>query len=95
MTIDFSKLPFDEAIEFFRQKVNLPTEKWTDIMDGMHSRGFVVAGAMKDELLSDLKIAIDKAIAEGTTINDFRKSFDDTVKKMDGAIKEGEAGGQG
>lgn len=81
MSIEFSKLPFEEAIKFFRQKVNLPTEKWTDIMDGMHTRGFVVAGAMKDGLLTDLRNAIDKAISEGTTLNDFRKSFDETVQR--------------
>lgn len=77
----FSSLPFDEAIDYFRQKVNLPTEKWTDLWEGMHARAFVVAGAMKGELLSDLRTAIDKAIAEGTTINDFRKAFDEAVKK--------------
>lgn len=81
MDMNFASLPFDEAMDYFRQKVNLPTERWTDLWEGMHSRAFVVAGAMKGELLSDLRAAIDKAIAEGTTITDFRKAFDDTVKR--------------
>ncbi|TAN59649.1 head morphogenesis protein [bacterium] len=81
MVFNFASVPFDEAIRFFRQKVNLPTEKWNDIWEGMHSRAFVVAGAIKSELLSDLRQAVDKGIAEGTTIAGFRKSFDDTVKR--------------
>lgn len=91
MTINFKKLPFDEAIKYFRQKVKLPTEKWTDLWEGMHSRAFVVAGAMKDELLADLFGAIDKAISEGSTITDFRKTFDETVVKNGWSYK-GERG---
>src|SRR3990172_49410 len=81
MDSKFTSLPFEEAIKFFRQKVSLPTERWTDLWEGMHSRAFVVAGAMKGELLSDLRGAVDKAIAEGTTLEEFRKSFDKTVEK--------------
>lgn len=77
----FASVPFKEAIAFFQQQVNLPTEKWTDLWEGMHSRAFVVAGAMKSELLSDMRTAIDNAIAKGTTITEFRKAFDETVKK--------------
>lgn len=47
----------------------------------MHSRAFVVAGAMKSELLADLRAAVDKAISQGTTIAGFRKDFDKTVEK--------------
>ncbi|MBI5640520.1 MAG: hypothetical protein HZA17_08855 [Nitrospirae bacterium] len=53
----------------------------------MHSRAFVVAGAMKPELLSDLRAAVDKAISEGTTITDFRKDFDSAVKKYGWSYK--------
>jgi len=78
---EYKDLPFDEAIEFFKQKINLPTEKWTDLWEGMHSRAFVVAGAMKSELLADLRGAIDEAIKEGTSIQEFRKNFPAIAKK--------------
>lgn len=91
MSINFTKLSFQEAIDYFRQKIQLPTETWTDIWEGMHSRAFVVAGAMKDELLSDFFSAIDKAISEGTTIADFRKAFDETVARNGWSYK-GERG---
>lgn len=78
---EFKALPFKKAIEHFRQKVNLPTEKWNDLMAGMHSRAFVVAGATKDALLSDLRSAIDKAMSEGMSLNEFREKFDDIVAR--------------
>lgn len=77
----FKTLPFSEAIDFFRQKVNLPTETWRDLQGGMHSRAFVIAGAQKNQLLTDIRTAVDKAISDGTTLAEFRKSFDKTVQK--------------
>ncbi len=77
----YISLPFSDAIAFFRQKVQLPTRKWDDLWQGMHSRAFVVAGATKAELLSDLHGAVDRAISKGTTLAGFRRDFDGIVQK--------------
>jgi len=73
--------PFDEAISFFKGKVNMPSEHWYDLWQGMHARGFMVAGAMKSDLLVGLRSAVDKAISQGTTLETFRKDFDKLVEK--------------
>lgn len=88
--IRYENLPFEEAIKYFRKKINLPTKTWKDIWQEMHSRAFVVAGAMKEDLLRDLREAVDKAISEGTTLRDFRKSFRETVEKHGWKYKGGE-----
>lgn len=74
-------VPFKEAIDHFKGKVNLSTEAWTDIWDGMHARAFVVAGAMKEDLLCDFNAAITTALESGTTLKDFRTQFDTIVEK--------------
>ncbi|MFH1984130.1 MAG: phage minor head protein [Pseudomonadota bacterium] len=74
-------LPFDEAIKFLREKLSLPTETWTDIWQEMHDQAFVVAGATKADLISDLRAAVDQAIADGTTIETFRAAFDAAVER--------------
>lgn len=79
--IDRIRLPFQEQIEFFRKKLNLPTERWDDILKSAHDRAFVVAGAMNADLLDDLRKAVDATIAGGDTITDFRKKFKATVEK--------------
>ena len=73
--------PFAEQIDFFRRKLNLPTEHWDDIMREAHDRAFVVAGAMKADLLADLNAAVGKTIAEGKSIGWFRKEFTAIVGK--------------
>jgi phage-Barnase-EndoU-ColicinE5/D-RelE like nuclease2/Phage Mu protein F like protein len=78
---EYRSLPFEEAIDFLRQKVNVPSAKWADILEGAHARAFTVAGATKEGMLADFRTAIDKAIAQGTTLNDFRKDFDAIVQK--------------
>lgn len=74
-------LPFQEQIDFFRQKLNLPTEQYDDILGAAHDRAFVVAGAMKADLLNDLRGAVDKAIADGKSIQWFRKEFAGIVQQ--------------
>lgn len=68
-------LPFDEAIKYFRQKIDMPSKDYRELYEGMHARAFVVAGATNAQLLSDLRAAIDKALADGTTLDTFRKDF--------------------
>jgi uncharacterized protein with gpF-like domain len=79
--VSSARLPFEEQIGFFRGKVNVPTETWTDLWKAAHDKGFAVAGAQTAELLQDLKEAIDKAISRGTTLEEFRRDFDAIVRK--------------
>ncbi len=75
----YGSLPFSEQIAFFRRKLNLPTEGWTDIYTAEHDWAFVVAGANRDALVADFRAAVEKAIADGATLQDFRKDFDAIV----------------
>jgi hypothetical protein len=77
----FGALPFKQAVDHFRQKVNVPSAKWADLLDGVHARAFTVAGATKDGMLVDFREAIDEAIADGTTLEQFRQDFDSIVEK--------------
>lgn len=72
---------FKEAIDFLKDKTNIPTRTWTDIWEGQHSRAFVVAGAMKADLVADFHDAVNSAIANGTTLQTFREDFDRIVEK--------------
>ncbi|MBR2978588.1 MAG: hypothetical protein IKC51_01490 [Myxococcaceae bacterium] len=76
-----ARLPFQEAIEFLRRKTSIPTERWTDIWQAQHAAAFVVAGAVKDALLADLRQSVQSALDNGETLEDFRKSFDEAVAK--------------
>lgn len=77
------KRPFDEQVAFFRGKLGnlVPTAKWNDLLKSQHDRAFMVAGAAKADLLADLSGAVDKSIAEGETLESFRKRFGEIVQR--------------
>lgn len=74
-------LPFAEAERFFQQKLNIPTTRWDDLWHEQHAKGFMVAGAAKADIVTDFRTAVEKAIEKGTTLEEFRKDFDNIVKK--------------
>ncbi len=80
-TASYGTVPFGEQIEFFRHKLNLPTNGWTDIYTQEHDWAFVVAGANRDEIVADFHTAVERAISEGRTLAEFRKDFDAIVAK--------------
>lgn len=74
-------VPFREAIDFFRAKLSVPTAAWTDLWQDQHAIGFMVAGASTADLVAELRAAVDKGIAEGTTQAEFRRDFDAIVAR--------------
>ena len=81
MAVSHGSLAFKEQIDYFRGKVDLSTRSWTDIYTTEHDHAFVVAGAVKRDLLTDLRGAVEKSIANATTLEQFRKDFDQVVGK--------------
>lgn len=84
-----ARLPFGEQIDFFRRKLDVSTRAWTDVWQAEHDRAFMVAGAAHADLVSDLRGAVDKAIADGTPLAAFRKDFDGLVAKHGWSYKGG------
>lgn len=77
--------PFPEQVAFFRQKLGnlVPTSRWDDMTGVAHDTGFMVAGAQKADLLMDLGASVDRAIAEGKSLDAFRKDFNAAVDRHD------------
>lgn len=75
--------PFTEQVAFFRGKLGdlVPTEAWDDMVREQHDTAFMVAGAAKADLLSDLAAAVDRTIAEGKSLDAFRKDFRSIVQR--------------
>jgi hypothetical protein len=79
--VSYGSLPFAEQIAFFRRKLDLVTNAWTDIWQAEHDHAFVVAGANRDDIVAAFREAIDKAISQGATLAEFRKDFDAIIAK--------------
>ncbi|HGY9637897.1 TPA: PBECR2 nuclease fold domain-containing protein [Pseudomonas putida] len=81
MAVSHGNLPFQEQIDYFKGKTNLPSRAWTDLYAAEHDWAFVVAGATKRDLLADMRGAVEKAIATGRTLDQFRTDFDRIVNQ--------------
>lgn len=86
---------FDEQIAYLRGKLNLPTERWDDIWQSAHDRAFVVAGALKADLLQDLHLAVERGAA-GAGFAAFKRDFGSIVTRhgWSGWTGEGSAAGR-
>ncbi|MCT4554640.1 MAG: phage head morphogenesis protein [Pelagimonas sp.] len=75
--------PFKEQVAAWRLRMGnqIPTARWDDIQKAQHDRSFMVAGALKADLLADLAGAVDKAITKGASLEEFRRDFRKIVKE--------------
>ena len=82
-------LPFAEAVSFFRDKLNLPTAAFDDLVGAAHAKAFVSAGAYQAELLAELRQMTERAIVGGMDIREFRKQFRPLVERYGWQLKGG------
>jgi hypothetical protein len=74
-------LPFQEAIDFFRQKTNVTSTGWTDVFGRANAKSFTVAGAATQALVGDFRREVMRALEDGVSLQDFRGRFDEIVRK--------------
>src|SRR5690606_39504764 len=63
----------ESAIEWFRKKVPLTREQWDQLVDDAKRRAFTVSSVARLDVIADTLAALDRAIAEGTTFQEFKK----------------------
>lgn len=61
-----------EAIDFFRRKGLARSFRWPEVVREEHAYAFTVAKMMDTDLLATTKKLLDRMIAEGKTIDDFK-----------------------
>jgi SPP1 gp7 family putative phage head morphogenesis protein len=75
--IELKPLPFEEAIEAFRDLVPLTADEFYALAAEARALAFTVSGVMRMDVLVDLHTALDTAISEGETLADFRNRLDE------------------
>lgn len=82
-TIDWSsylRLQPKEAVDYLRKKGHKITFRYDEMQREEHAYHFTVAKAMTHDLLLDIRTAVDDAIANGTTLEDFKKTLTPTLQ---------------
>lgn|GEM_PF-1878315 len=70
------KLPFSEAIAYFRKKIIIPTQRWDEFTAQNHDFAFTVSGLQRADLLEDVRWLVDQAITQGNDIETFKDQFE-------------------
>ena len=61
-----------EAKRFLEQKINVKTDAWDELKWGEHSHAFTVAHSVGANVLDDIHSLINKAMANGESLETFR-----------------------
>lgn len=70
----------EEAVDFFRQKGYRVGFDHRDVWQQEHQAAFTVAKATQMDLLKDIRGQVDRAIADGSSFTDFKRSLMPTLK---------------
>lgn len=82
--IGLEPLPHREAITYFRSKGYAPQLQRFSYLDHWredHARNFVVAKGMRDDVLEILRGGVDRALAEGRTLEQFQEEMTPLLQK--------------
>mgnify|MGYP006273269745 FL=1 len=58
----YRRLPFRKALDWLKDKLPIPTERWNDLVDGAQEWAFTIAGVTHGQLLQEALNLVTKAI---------------------------------
>jgi hypothetical protein len=71
-----------EALAYFRAKQIKPSFAYQDVWREEHATAFTVAKAMKIDVLESIQDALNQALTEGRTFEQFRKDLTPTLQQL-------------
>ena len=72
----------EKAMEYLKSKGYAITWNWQEMLDQAHDQAFTVAKAMRLDLLSDIRSALETALQDGQTLKQFIASLQPTLESQ-------------
>ncbi len=79
--IRLEPVDFDEAIEFFRDKLPIPPNQFYSLAFDARAKAFTVSGISSLDIIFDIYKELDRAITDGLTMEEFRKSSNEILER--------------
>ncbi|MEW5725715.1 MAG: phage minor head protein, partial [Thermodesulfobacteriota bacterium] len=73
LDLDLKPLPFEEAVEAFRDTAPISSQEAARLGREARSRSFFVAGVTREDILAGLYESLDKVLAEGKSFGEWKK----------------------
>lgn len=77
--VDPWQLPFDKAIAYFRDKLQVPTEQWDELEAELRDYAFTVAGVTNADFLDDIYQVLLKELEQGKGFKEFAKQIEPAI----------------
>ncbi len=78
---EFEPLPFDEAIDFFRDKVNLTPAQFAQLSERARTKAFTIADGATLQVRESIKGMLERSLAEGVTLREFQAQAEDVLDR--------------
>lgn len=86
---DADPVKFQAAIDAFRRRVPMTDDDFAELEDSEREFAFTVAGVAQAELVTDVWEALDRAIEDGTDLEDFKADVGDQLEESWGGEEPG------
>lgn len=73
---------FEEAVHAFQRRLPVTPDAWAEMTAEERRRAFTVAGVAQADLVTDVWEAIDRAIRDGTTLEDFKADVGEMLESQ-------------
>lgn len=84
---EFEPLPFDEAIDFFRAKTNVPPAIFATLADAARRKAFAIAAGATEQITASIRDLLDTALSDGLTLREFQAQAADVLTRGGVAAK--------
>lgn len=81
MTPEVANLRFEEAISFLRRRLELPADRWGELVQQIDRAATDRSAGMSDGLVRDILGRALKSIEDGSGFNDFLNGWDEAIKR--------------
>lgn len=72
----------ENAVKYFKSKGYIFSFDWFEVWQEAHNRAFTVAKVMRMDILQTIRNEVQRSLDEGTTIQEFRRNLEPTLKSM-------------
>lgn len=78
--LELKPLPFEEALEYWRDKVAMSPKEFYALADAVRDKAFTVTGVARMDMVEDVRAAVETALEQGITLRDFKKMLADVIE---------------
>lgn len=79
---EFEPLPFEEAIDYFRRKLNLSPAQFAQLSEAARAKAFTIGGGATRQARQSIKDLLSDALEQGLTLREFQAEAENVLDRV-------------